>query len=203
MKNLWISVLFIVNLAACAGVSSDNKSCSMDEKLCIEMEVAEPVLFNETNTITITVSSTENISNLKIYLYPSPGVQIEDIDSWVNHGINWVIEIEANQPRSFVKNFLLPESDGVFQIVTSANTPQLGAIYSLRIHQHQGISTVYYAGTPIPITQGDLSTIDPLMLATLQAMPTRTHYPTLTPMPTKTSTPVPQAYPPPASPTVP
>ena len=140
MKNIWIYVLLLVSLAACAGASSGHEGCSVDGELCIGMQLEEPILFGDSNTITITVSSNIDIGKLKIYLYSYPQVLIEDMNDWVNHGVNWVIDIEANQPQTFTRNVLLPEKDGFYHIITSANTTQFRTIYSLSTPTRNGIS---------------------------------------------------------------
>jgi hypothetical protein len=201
MKTFWIYVLLMISLASCAGASSGHEGCNISGELCIGMQLQEPIIFGDPITITITVSSTIDVSNLSIYLNSVPQVLTEDLSGWVNHGVYWVINLEADQPQTFTKHILLPKSNGYFQIQTSANTPQLRAVYFFYIHQENGNSIVYYANTPIPYTQQPLPNTSPELLETLHAIPIPTHYPTLIPYPTITSTPISPAYPPPASPT--
>jgi len=200
MKNLLIYLLFLTSLTACAGASSGHEGCSLDGNLCIGMQIEEPILFGDSNIVAITVSSKININNLVIYLYSFPNAQIKNGNEWVEYGTSWQIDIEANQSQKFTKYFLLPEKDGFYDIISSANTPQLNAIYSLVIHQQLSGSVVHYANTPIPYTQGPLPTIGPELLETLQAVPTPTHRSTITPAPTKTSAPTSVAYPEPPTP---
>jgi hypothetical protein len=123
MKNLLIYLLFLTSLTACAGASSGHEGCSLDGNLCIGMQIEEPILFGDSNIVAITVSSKININNLVIYLYSFPNAQIKNDNEWVEYGTSWQIDIEANQSQKFTKYFLLPEKDGFYDIISSANTP--------------------------------------------------------------------------------
>ena len=204
MKNLWIYVLLVLSISACASEGSGFENCSNDGDVCLWMHVEEPVLFGEPNSLTITVSSSIDIDNLVVNLTSYPQILIQDINSWANH-LNWEIDIIAGQQQTFTKNILLPESNGYYLILGDAYTytPQEFARHSFYIVQKDGTSAIYYAGTPIPRTTEFMSSLSPNEIQTLQAVPTITERPTRTPRPTKTSTPTSWAYPPPASPTAP
>jgi hypothetical protein len=204
MKNLWSYALLLVSLAACACVVTYKYGCTIYENgnVCIDMQAVEPIQYGEPITLTITVTSATDIAGLKIFLYSSPPtILMEGVNGWVENGINWAIDIVANQPQVFTRRVLLPEKDGNFQILCSADTGQLHTAYSFYVHQEGGVSTLYYPNTPIPYTQQPLPNTSPELLETLHAIPTPTRYPTLVPKPTSTSTPTSPAYPPPASPT--
>ena len=66
MKKIMIYGLIVVSLAACAGASSGHEGCSQNGELCIGMQIEEPIIFGDSNTVTITVTSNININNLKI-----------------------------------------------------------------------------------------------------------------------------------------
>jgi hypothetical protein len=201
MKKILVYILIMVSISACAKAASGKSNCSMDGDVCIQMQVHEPVLYGGANTLTITVSSTIDINDLGIYLSSrQQQILIEDTNGWSANGVNWSIDIQANQPQTFTKDILLPGTEGYFHVIADAFTPQEHATHSFYIVQKNGTSTIYYNGTPIPTSNGPISTTAPEILLTLQAMPTRTLFPTLTPLPTKTSTSTPVIYPPPATP---
>ena len=202
MKNWWSYALFLVSLVARAGGITAEYGCTIYENgtVCINMQAVEPIQYGEPITLTITVTSATDIAGLKIFLYSSPPtILMEGVNGWVENGINWAIDILANQPQVFTRRVLLPEKDGYYQILTSANTGQLHTAYSLYVHQQSGSSRVYYPNTPIPYTQSPLPTIGPELLETLHAVPYPTRRSTLTPFPTNTSMPTSWVYPPPAS----
>ena len=203
MKNWWSYVLLLVSLAACAGGVTYEYGCTIYENgnVCIDMQAEEPIQYGEPITLIITVTSATDIAGLKIFLYSSPPtILLEGVNGWVENGINWAIDIVANQPQVFTRRVLLPEKDGYFQILSSADTGQLHTTYSFYVHQKGGVSTLYYENTPIPYTQGTLPAIGPELLETLHAVPSPTHRSTITPAPTKTSTPTSVAYPEPPTP---
>jgi hypothetical protein len=204
MKNRGISILILMILTACTGGIAEQYGCSHYQEVCINLNVQEPIQYGGLNTITIIITSNVDIVDLTIHLDAFPPILIEDNGNWVQGWVNWMINIGADQTRTFNRYILLPEDEGFYSIlssaytnITSTNTYQLNARYSIAIHQQMSGSTVYYANTPIPYTPGPLHDISPELLETLHAIPSPTRYPTFIPRPSYTSTPTPWVYPPP------
>lgn len=217
MKRLLACVLLLVSLTACAGGASspDRHNCSAGGEICIEVHADEPISFGEPVSVTITVTSEKDIPDLGVYFttWPQsiviqepvndePGQVSKRDQSWVN----WLVEVKHNQPVTFTRKINLPPEEGLFDIQASAATTILHAETSIGIHMTREGGKVYLSGTPIPITPGPelVDTMDPNLLATLQARPTETPYPTLTAVPTTEAPPLVDqgtpAYPPPETP---
>jgi hypothetical protein len=209
MKYIISFILLMFSITACSGINSDNGSCTQDGVLCIKVNAEDPVRYGESVNLIITTISNEDITDLGISLIYWPvtmtlgEAQSEEPGTEVwkgNSGVDWKVNIMAGVPVTFRRQLVLPGDDGVYTVTAHASTPQRRVIDELTFYQADGNLRIILPGTEIPHAQDPLPTIGPEMLQTLQAMPTRTHYPTLAPKPTKTSTPTPFVYPPPPTP---
>ncbi len=213
MKRFWVCVFLLVGLTACGGASSFGKhNCSSGGEVCIEVRAEEPIAWGEPVTVNITVTSEKDISDIGISLSHNADVNMEKSQGWekdsrditfFDGGVSWVTTVEANRSITFKRILYLPPSDGMFYIIAGARTSNLEAGDEIDIYMtHEG-GKVYLSGTRFPITPGPqlVDTMDPSVLATFQARPTKTPYPTMPPVP-PTETPPPEilgtpAYPPP------
>lgn len=206
MKQFIILIFLMLNTIACSGVNSDNGSCTQANEICIKIRAAEPVIHGEPINLVITATSTEDIPDLGISLIYWPITMIigeaqgqePGIEVWRgNSGVDWKVNIRADEPVIYHRQLILPRDAGVYTITVHASTPQVRVIDEITLYQTDNNLMVILPGTVIPITTGPLPTTDLMMLQTLQAMPTRTLFPTLTPRP---ATITPPAYPPPTTP---
>lgn len=211
MKRTLACILLLLSLTACASAVSDKGDCSGNGEVCIKVRAEEPIRFGEPVIVTITVTSGKDITDLGVSLYHDVDVVVEGPQSWEKDlqdaaifkgGASCGVAIKANHPLTFTRKLYLPPREGEVWIKAEASTQSLRTADTISIYVTRQGGTVYLSGTSIPITPGPLPTVDPVLLATLRAMPTETSWPTLTPIPpvpllvTPTSPP----YPPPGSP---
>jgi hypothetical protein len=70
-------------LAACTGAGSAVRhNCSADGALCIEVRADEPISYGGEVSITITVISEKDISDLSLILEYEPDVILQGIQDW-------------------------------------------------------------------------------------------------------------------------
>jgi hypothetical protein len=210
MKNLWICFLLLISLSACSSSSSDQGSCNKNAEVCIKIRAEEPIVYKEPINIVITITSEKDYSMLGISLITWPGIVIGDTpkveqgtELWKGQsGVDWMVDIKAGEIVTLTRKIYLPPGEGVFSIAVHASTPEFRVIDSLNIYQTKDDVKVYLSGTKVPITPGPLPTTDPILLKTLQAMPTETPFPKHTPAPPVylEATSTTRAYPPPGSP---
>lgn len=205
--------ILLASLTACAGASSFGKhNCSKGGEVCVELRADEPISFGGSVTVTITVTSKKDISDLGMSLSHDVDITVEGPEGWEKDSkdivffkgvASWVTAVEANHSITFKRTLYLPPRDGLFYIIAGARTSNLEAVDNIYIYVTREGGKVYLSGTPIPITPGPqlVDTMDPSLLATLKARPTETPFPTLTAVKT-TKAPPPgvlgtPAYPPP------
>jgi hypothetical protein len=203
MKRFLACVLMLVSLTACASGASDKGSCSKDGEVCIKVRAEEPIQFGAPVTVTITLTSEKDITDLGVSLmtYPKSIVVQEAVDqepgkvTWKNQsGVDWLVNIKGNQPVTFTRQLKLSPEDGVINITAHAITPGFRAADTIIIYLTNEGGKVYLSGTSIPVTPGPLPTITPGPSPTF--VPTATvPTPFPSPAPTRTATP----YPPPGA----
>jgi len=159
MKRLFVCVLLLVSLTACAGVSAPSGG-SCNKGLCVKVTAAEPVHMNEPVAVTITVTTDKDISGLQVSLSSYPPALVEDGQDWQEKGVRWVVDAKANRPQVFTRKVRLPSSEGVFSLTAGAYTPNLPYVAdSINIHLTRAGGKVYLSGTSVPITPGPLPTL--------------------------------------------
>jgi len=177
MKNIWIYVLLLMSLAACAG--ANNGGCSSDGEVCVKVRAGEPIQYMEPIDIVITVTSRLDISQLGISLIIWPDTMIvgeaqglePGIEVWKgDSGVTWRVDIKAGDVITLSRKVYLPVEAGVYEITVHASTPQLRVIDEISIYQTGDEVKVYLSGTEIPFTPGPLPTMNPIELQTLQAI---------------------------------
>lgn len=198
MRRLMVCALLLAGLAACSGSSyPDRHNCSANGEVCIEVRVEEPISFGGEVTVTITVTSEKDVSDLSIILEYEPDVFLLGIQDWEKEsrdvtiwdmGASWNITIEANQPLVFKRILMLPPREGEFAIRAQAATKELRAGEMIRIYLKRDGGRVYLSGTGIPRSPVPefVDTVDPHLLETFRARPTRTATPTVAPSGTPT-----------------
>lgn len=186
MKHLLVFVLLSLTLSACAGASAPG-GAKCQQGVCIQAEVREPVRFNVPVVLTLTVTTNKDMAGLGVSLYHDVDATVEGPQNWEpaakngqvwKGGASWKVDAKANQPVTFMRTIHFPPREGFFLIGVSVSTPQLRVEDSLRIYITRAGGTVYYSGTPIPITPGTAVPLPPgLVPATPLPSPTRPPYP--------------------------
>jgi len=198
LRRLLAFALLLAGLAACTGAASTGRhNCSPNGEVCIEVRADEPISFGGEVTVTITVTSGKDISDLSIILEYEPDVILLGIQNWEKEsrnvtiwdvGASWNIMTEANQSLVFKRILMLPSREGEFAIRAQAASKALRAGEMIRIYLSQDGGRVYLSGTGIPRSPGPelVDTADPYLLETFRARPTRTTTPTVAPSETPT-----------------
>ena len=196
MKRLWICVLLLAGLTACAAPSGPGTwRCGESGdtgKLCVKLTAEEPITLGEPVTVTITVTSEKDVPGLTVFLSSYPKALIEGSEGWKEHGINWPMDAKANQSLSFTRRVRFP-AEGEFQLTAALSRPDLHVDDSIRIYFAPDGGKVYYSGTRVPIpgwTPGQPAPAITLPGYTVTPGPSPTFIPTDTPWPTPTSLPV-------------
>ncbi len=223
MKRFHLFLLLLTILAGCTSVSTEQEKTEIAvfglptlfkcaEGLCIEVEVNEPIVFGEPITVRITVTSEEDIADLRVYLTSIPynHITIEDpvkeeegiVIEQLKQGILWKVDAKADQPVTFVRNLTTDfsiDENCYLQLQVEVFTRR-----GLLVHNHltilfsEGKVNVYYPGTPVPFPTIELRYKG--TLPTIYITPGVTIYPTrqatMTPVPTtRRSTPTPTVNP--------
>ena len=160
MKRLFTRVLLLAGLTACAGASFPIQP-NCQQGVCIRVRAIEPIRFGEPVTVTVTVTSEKDISDLKVFLSSAYDALIEEAQDWKQSGVNWVMEAKANRTFTFTRRLRFPSREGEFQIIAEvykSYAPSVHATDSIRIHLTREGGKVYLSGTPLPITPGPLPT---------------------------------------------
>ncbi len=189
MKRLFVCVLLLVGLTACAGGAAPN-GWNCDKGVCIKVRAAEPVRMDELVTVTITVTAEKDVPELKVFLSSCcpPSALIEDEQGWKKGGVNWDVDAKANRPLVFTRRVRFPPDEGLFNIMAEAYTPGLHATDSIVIHLTRAGGKIYLAGTSVPIpgwTPGQPApavTVTPGPSPTFIPTPARALSPLATPM---------------------
>jgi hypothetical protein len=175
MKHIFLYMLLLIAITACAdntasptdeGISSSSGGGNCNDDLCIKLTTEEPIMVGEPVTLTITVTSEKDISDLQITLSSAPQkISIVEPDSqgWKEGNASWAVKnAQAGQSLVFTRNVLVPIKKEAYTsqytIVVDAFTQQLGLLASTFITFYftdEGLK-VNYPGTKIPITPGPL-----------------------------------------------
>lgn len=185
MKRLFMCVLLLAGLTACAGASSPIQP-NCQQGVCIKVRAIEPIRFGEPVTVTVTVTSEKDISDLKVFLSSAYDALIEEAQDWKQSGVNWVMEAKANRTFTFTRKLRFPSREGEFQIIAEvykSYAPSVHATDSIRIYLTREGGKVYLSGTSIPLgTPGKpipavTITPGPSPTRIRQTTPTRPPYP--------------------------
>lgn len=149
MKRLWMLAILMVIIAGCGGsAASSGRQCN--KGLCVKIEVAEPIRWEEPIVVTVTVTAKRDISNLQLSLTSYPSVSIEDQGKWIEEGTRVNVNVTANQPLVIVRK-VFPHREGIFELMAGVYTPNLPYVSdSVRIYLTRAGGKVYYSGTPEP-----------------------------------------------------
>lgn len=168
MKVLFMFALLI--LPACTGASAPGQG-TCRRGVCVRLLIGEPVLLNAPVVISIIVQTEEDIPGLVI-AFPSTDARI-----LVEGERQWTINALANQPITLTKAVRFTE-EGHYFILAQADDRRKGMVLgdSARIDITRAGGTVYYSGTPLPITP--VRIVTPSILTPLPyPTPTRAPYP--------------------------
>jgi hypothetical protein len=118
-KLLAILIVLVVTvgiLAACVPVSAPS-SANCQEGICVDVQLAEPIHFNQSVTVTITVESDQDI--------PGLGVTLGDFNPYVpTEGTRaWDVDTKAHQPVSFTGTVRFTH-EGYFDVIGAAITQE-------------------------------------------------------------------------------
>lgn len=159
MKRLWLFTILMIIMVGCGGSAAPGGGGQCDRGLCTKIEVAEPILWGEAVTVTITVSYDKDVNvPIGVSLYYDRGVVAEEpqqVEKWQvwkgERGIDWKADVSTNQPFTLVRKIHFPLREGRFEIMASANTLEgLRVSDSARIHLTRKEGQVYHAETPMP-----------------------------------------------------
>jgi len=181
MKRLWMLAILMLVLAGCGGSAAPSGG-QCNEGLCVKIEVAEPIRWEEPIGVTVTVTAEKDISNLQVSLTSYPPVSIEDQGKWVEEGMRTNVNVTANRPLVIVRKVRLP-TEGTFELIAGVYTPNLPYVSdSVRIYltREGGVvnpTPAVFSGTPELVP-----TMPPERLLT--PFPTATPWPTPIPTPT-------------------
>ena len=141
-------------MAGCGGLSAPGGgNCS--QGVCIKVQIAEPVRFNEPTAVTVTITTEQDISKLGVFLsFTDPDIVIIDGPQ------DWFVDTKANQSISFTRLIRFPE-EGYFNVIAGAVKPTLGPVKdSVSVHITRAGGTVNppperKPGTPAPAERAD------------------------------------------------
>ena len=150
MKQIIAIVILGICLGACvAAPAPGSRQCSSNG-VCIKIQVAEPIRLDEPITVTATITSDKDLSQVEIaFASDAPDLLIEDKQTWHKGTQSERIDIKANQPARVSRRFLVPKDDR-FNIITSAMAPDFRVEDSVYIITTKDSGRVYRAGEPIP-----------------------------------------------------
>ena len=192
MKRLWMLTILTLVLAGCGGSAAPSGG-QCNKGLCVKIEVAEPIRWEEPIEVTVTVTAEKDVPNLQVSLTSYPPVSIETPQGrWVEEGIRSEVNLVANRPLVTVYKVRLP-SEGTFGLIAGAYVPNLPYVSDhVRIYLAREGGVVNPTPAVLPGTPELVPTIPPERLLT--------PFPTATPWPTPFPTPT---YPPPVRTTTP
>ncbi len=187
MKRFWILAILIIVLTGCGGSAAPGgRHCN--QGLCVKIEVAEPVRWEESIRVTITVSSERDIRGLGISLlsYPPAQITFEKAEFVTAGGTRWATDIQANRPQHFDLSAHFP-LEGSYALIAQAYDPTVGMIVADEVNIYLTREGGVVNPTPVvlPGTPELAATVPPEWLLT--PFPTPTPWPT--PFPTPTSPP--------------
>lgn len=184
-RLLLVFTLLALGPTACIGVSAPGGG-RCNEGMCVKITVAEPIRFGEPVTVTITVTSEKDISNLGVSLYHDVDVVVEEpqnIEKGVKDqafwrgGASWGIDAKANTPLTFTRKVHFPPREGFFLVVANASTPSLHAADSIRIYITREGGKVNPTPKVLPGTPFLVPAASPPPKWTPASTPTRPPYP--------------------------
>jgi hypothetical protein len=152
MKRLWMLAILMLVLAGCGGSAAPSGG-QCNEGLCVKIDVAEPIRWEEPIGVTVTVTAEKDISNLQVSLTSYPPVSIEDQGKWVEEGMRTNVNVTANRPLVIVRKVRLP-TEGTFELIAGVYTPNLPYVSdSVRIYltREGGVvnpTPAVFSGTP-------------------------------------------------------
>jgi hypothetical protein len=181
MKRLWMLAILMLVLAGCGGSAAPSGG-QCNEGLCIKIDVAEPIRWEEPIGVTVTVTAEKDISNLQVSLTSYPPVSIEDQGKWVEEGMRTNVNVTANRPLVIVRKVRLP-TEGTFELIAGVYTPNLPYVSdSVRIYLTREGGVV----NPTPAVFSGTPALVPTMPSEWLLTPFSTATPWPTPIPTPT-----------------
>jgi len=181
MKRLWMLAILMLVLAGCGGSAAPSGG-QCNEGLCVKIDVAEPIRWEEPIGVTVTVTAEKDISNLQVSLTSYPPVSIEDQGKWVEEGMRTNVNVTANRPLVIVRKVRLP-TEGTFELIAGVYTPNLPYVSdSVRIYLTREGGVV----NPTPAVFSGTPALVPTMPPEWLLIPFSTATPWPTPIPTPT-----------------
>ncbi len=198
MNRLWMLAILMIVLAGCGGSAAPSGG-QCKQGLCVKIEVAELIRWEEPIVVTVTVTTERDVSNLQVSLTSYPPVSIEDHQGkWIEEGIRSDVNLIANRPLVTVHKVRLP-SEGTFELRAGAYAPNLSYVSdSVRIYLSREGGVANPTPAVLPGTPALVPTLPPKRLLTPfpTATPWTSPLPTPTyPPPVRTPAPTQPAYP--------
>lgn len=150
MKYLVTLSILSMYLVACTAASSPgSKQCSSNG-VCIKIKLAEPIRLNEPTTVTTTITSDKDFSQVQIAIASdAPGLLIEDKQTWQEGTQGEKIDIKANRPIDVSRRILM-RKEGRFNVIVSAMASTFRVEDSVYVIITKDNGKVYEPGQPIP-----------------------------------------------------
>jgi hypothetical protein len=113
-SSLKVGLTTLFLLSACVPASAPG-GANCKQGICVNIQLSEPISFNEPITATITVETDQDIPRLGVSLWADYGVLVEKPNSWQ-------VETKSHQPVTFTGTvrFTL---EGYLTVLASAGTP--------------------------------------------------------------------------------
>lgn len=161
MKHL-VWMFLGLGLVACVGVSAPTGG-TCQQGVCIKVQIAEPIPFDEPVNATITVTTEKDMPRLGVSLYfGGQDIAVEGSKGWEKGGVDWLIEAKASNPTILTRRIKFPPQEGTFQVIVSAMTPSgLRVTDGVYVNVSRAGGKMYLSGSEIPITPAPLPTVTP------------------------------------------
>lgn len=161
-------------LSACTGASGPG-AAGCGGGLCVRLQLEHPIRLNEPVTVTITIQSQEDVSQLKVYLVTiDPGVVIEGERQWT-------VDVQAHRQTTVSTTVRFTE-EGNYQLYAQAHDTHKGFVVSdsQRLHVTRAGATINPPSPKTPPVAITLPVPPPFRTPTATPVvptPTRQPYP--------------------------
>jgi len=142
-----VTVLLLVAGLALSGCSSAPGGGKCRHGVCIDLELAEPIGWNEPVTVTITVETEEDIQGLRVRLWFS------DPDVLVEGEREWVVDAKAHTPMQFSTTIRFTE-EGYYSVHAGAQD----FVGELLVQDAKDVRITTLGGTLNPPSEQELGT---------------------------------------------
>lgn len=119
-SNCLFVLLLLAVVSACSSTPGGGKC---QGGLCVDVELAEPIGWNEPVPVTITVETEEDIPDLVVYLgFSDPDIVVVEGER------KWVVDAKAQTPVRFSTAIRFPLREGYYDVIASAHDHRIGLV---------------------------------------------------------------------------